>query len=205
MKQHKKVAQSRVFFNRAAMSYDASKKYQKVKLTFDSFLRAIQERDVCSVLDVGCGTGEFLRILSENLPEARLWGVDISEKMLEVAKEKLGDSAELILGDSEHIPLASGSCDVICCNHSFHHYPHPRRVLKEFHRVLKPDGVLLIGENRLPFYERMKTNVRLLLRGKTGDIWIYSEQEMRFLLSLHFTRVNYEKIEDRYCFIAAYK
>jgi ubiquinone/menaquinone biosynthesis C-methylase UbiE len=67
----------------------------------------------------------------------KLYGLGISEKMIEIAKKNLGNKAELRVGDSEYMPWEDDSFDVIVCNASFHHYPNPKKVLLEMKRVLK--------------------------------------------------------------------
>lgn len=99
------------------------------------------------VLDVGCGTGQFAaRVISE-LPETQVWGLDLSEGMLEKARERLqaaGDRVQLVQADSENLPFPDDLFDAVTCSHSFHHYPKQRKVVAEMHRVLRPGGQLMI-------------------------------------------------------------
>ena len=69
--------------------------------------------------------------------------------MVEQAKAKasefgIEDRAEFLVGDSEHLPFADDSFDVVVCCNSFHHYPHQRRAVGEMHRVLVSGGRLMI-------------------------------------------------------------
>ena len=47
-------------------------------------------------------------------------------------------------GDSERLPFATGTFDVVTCANSFHHYPHQDRAVAEMHRVLQPGGRLML-------------------------------------------------------------
>jgi ubiquinone/menaquinone biosynthesis C-methylase UbiE len=47
-------------------------------------------------------------------------------------------------GDSERLPFADASFDVLTCCNSFHHYPHQPAVIREFRRVLRPGGMALL-------------------------------------------------------------
>ena len=47
-------------------------------------------------------------------------------------------------GDSEHLPFADGSFDVVTCSNSFHHYPHQEAVVREMRRVLRPGGQFML-------------------------------------------------------------
>ena len=102
-----------------------------------------------NVLDVGCGTGTFLAMIwSTRLPSGRLCGLDYSHTMCRLAAEKATERGEkraaFFNGDSEHLPFADGSFDLLTCSNSFHHYPHQAQVVREFRRVLRPGGRLMI-------------------------------------------------------------
>ncbi len=99
------------------------------------------------ILDVGCGTGVFAARIHQRLPQARVWGLDLVAGMLNKGAERWRRHAGGIVpvqGDSERLPFASGSFDVVTCAHSFHHYPHQDRAVAEMFRVLKPGGRLLL-------------------------------------------------------------
>jgi len=101
-----------------------------------------------SVLDVGCGTGRLAEQLLDSSP-ATVIGVDLSPGMVGQAQlrcERFGKRGAFIIGDSEHLPVASNSVDVVTCSHSFHHYPNQLAVMREFARVLKPHGTLLLAD-----------------------------------------------------------
>jgi len=96
-------------------------------------------------LDVGCGTGELASRLSW-----RGWqvvGLDLCEAMIHKARHKLNGNADrvrLTVADSEHLPFATDSFNVVTCANSFHHYPHQEAVIRELFRVLKPGVRLLL-------------------------------------------------------------
>lgn len=100
------------------------------------------------VLDVGCGTGTWLAMVAgTDLPAGNLVGLDYSESMCRVAHGKgVGHEAPPVFlnGDSEHLPFADESFDVLTCSHSFHHYPHQANVIREMRRVLRPGGRLML-------------------------------------------------------------
>ncbi len=79
----------------------------------------------------------------------KLIAVDVSKTALAKAKERLalhGKEAEFILIDeiSNSIPVSSESVDYIHTSGVLHHCANPDAVLKEFHRILKPDGVISV-------------------------------------------------------------
>jgi ubiquinone/menaquinone biosynthesis C-methylase UbiE len=101
------------------------------------------------LLDVGCGTGTFAAmVFGAGLP-AHVVGLDYAASMCRMASQKAcqanaSDRVRFLNGDSEHLPFADGSFDVITCSNSFHHYPHQDQAVKEMHRVLRPGGRLVI-------------------------------------------------------------
>jgi len=95
------------------------------------------------VLDIACGTGELEKLLLNVYPELKIVGVDISENMLEIARSKL-PNLEFINTSAIALPFASFSFDVVITASAFHYFDRPELALKEIHRVLKPNGKLII-------------------------------------------------------------
>jgi ubiquinone/menaquinone biosynthesis C-methylase UbiE len=99
------------------------------------------------ILDVGCGTGRLAVRILGTLPHTTVHGLELSDGMLRQCKdldERNDTRLHLVQGDSERLPYASDSFDVVVCTHCFHHFPHQDRVLAEMYRVLRPGGRLLI-------------------------------------------------------------
>ncbi len=98
-----------------------------------------------NLLDVGCGTGEFVFKMIGHSYNIRAYGVDISSDMIKIAKSKLkSDNVEFKIGDVEDLPYEDKKFDVITCSHSFHHYPNQKKAVTEMHRVLKDNGRLMV-------------------------------------------------------------
>lgn len=107
-----------------------------------------------SILDVATGTGDFaIEALSLN-PE-KITGVDISEGMLNVGKEKirkkkLEKKIELLKGDSENLPFEDNNFDAATVAFGVRNFENLEKGLKEIHRVLKPNGKLVVLEFSKP-------------------------------------------------------
>lgn len=102
-----------------------------------------------AVLDVGCGTGTLAGIVAGANWPASVVGLDYAPAMCEQAAGKaraagLDRGARFVAGDSEHLPFAEASFDVITCSNSFHHYPHQQAVITEMRRLLRPGGRLIL-------------------------------------------------------------
>ena len=112
-----------------------------------SFLKNwAQLSPLATVLDVGCGTGEFEQLVLSDRPTQRIVGVDISDKMLAIAQQKCQayPNVEFHIASATALPFASNSFDAIVSASAFHYFDDPLAALKEMKRVLKPDGTVII-------------------------------------------------------------
>jgi ubiquinone/menaquinone biosynthesis C-methylase UbiE len=141
------IATANVEFDRWSRTYDRSLLQRYLfQPSHQTLLEQITERDE-ALLDVGCGTGVFAQSALARFPRLRVWGLDLSAKMLDQGQPRLralGERLCVVRGDSERLPFADASFDVVTCSHSFHHYPRQALVVAEMHRVLRPGGKLLI-------------------------------------------------------------
>jgi ubiquinone/menaquinone biosynthesis C-methylase UbiE len=100
------------------------------------------------LLDIGSGTGSWIDMVSHSpLPGRYLVGLDYSLPMCRIALDKSSPVPGRRLftnADSEHLPFADQSFDVVTCSHSLHHYPHQAESIREMHRVLRPGGRLML-------------------------------------------------------------
>jgi 2-polyprenyl-6-hydroxyphenyl methylase/3-demethylubiquinone-9 3-methyltransferase len=105
-------------------------------------------------LDAGCGTGTLTRFLAEK--GCSVTGLDAAPKMIEMARLRtrehpLRDAMQFSVagqddvGTIERLSNAMGSLDGILCSSVLEYLPDPEQILKEFARVLKPGGILLIS------------------------------------------------------------
>lgn len=107
--------------------------------------------DDITVVDVGCGTG--LSTIPWAQHAKQVFGIEPNPEMISVAKGKLSDlsttNVAFIHGDSTAIKVADGQADVVTCSQSFH-WMDPAPSLREFHRILKPGGLLAIYDYDWP-------------------------------------------------------
>jgi SAM-dependent methyltransferase len=92
------------------------------------------------VLEVGCGTGHWLRVLHGR--GLRMAGVDASARMLAEAQSQ-APGAVLLHGAAEHLPWASETFDRLFCINALHHFRGQIEFLAEAWRVLRPGGRLM--------------------------------------------------------------
>lgn len=89
-------------------------------------------------LDLCCGPGNLAAEILEQVPGARVIGVDLAPGMLVLAAA--GMAAEFVCCDAETLPLRSASFDAVACGHGLQFVPDLSAVLREARRVLRPGG-----------------------------------------------------------------
>lgn len=135
----------RAQYEQLADIYDLRwRKYINNTLTFLYNWEQIDSQS--TVLDIACGTGEFERLLLDKNPTQRITGVDISEKMLDIAREKyrVYSNVEFHQTSANSLPFANHTFDIAVCANAFHYFEQPLVALSEIKRVLKPNGKLII-------------------------------------------------------------
>ena len=190
-------------FDKQASDYDTNIQGEHARKLYKPIIENLKNKNIHSILDLGCGTGALLKEIKELNIAEQLFGIDISPNMLEIAKNKLGSDATLILGDSERLPFEDSSFDAIVCNDSFHHYPQPDIVEKEVSRCLKQNGVFIIGDCWQPIGARQIMNY-YMKHSNSGDVKIYSKKEMLLLLSKDFHEIEWKSFGTTSCLIIAY-
>jgi len=99
-----------------------------------------------TVVDLASGTGDMMAELLK-LGPYKAFSFDISEKMLEVQREKIKDDRLVILkADSEKMPLEDNSVDILTIAFGVRNFENLENSLNEIRRVLKPKGILIVLE-----------------------------------------------------------
>jgi SAM-dependent methyltransferase len=111
------------------------------------------------VLDLACGTGAMMRRLAARLPDALLFGADLSLEQLKAAKQRSPWLA-LVQSNATALPFRSGAFDVVHWSWLLEHVPRSADVpiLREVRRVLSPIGVVWMSEvdnDSLAFWPRI--------------------------------------------------
>jgi len=115
-------------------------------------IRMFRPKKGMRILDVGCGTGSQLELYLRY--QCDLSGVDRSPSMLEMARQRLGNNAQLELGDASHLPYEDRKFDLVIVMLTLHEMPPTTRprVMEEIKRVVKDDGhILLIDFHTGPY------------------------------------------------------
>ncbi len=186
-----KTEQSRSRYNQIADKYDDSFDGRFTQ-PFNKFLHDYLPVANCdSVLDVACGNGRLLRMLSRKA-HINAYGVDVSEEMMETAKR---DQPDAVFCVSPADKLSFSDCSfefvTVCC--AFHHFTKPDAFMKEAYRVLKSEGKLAIAELAPVAVIRWLDNL-FIPRMNMGDVKIYKIKELYvFFKKAGFNNVNHVK------------
>ncbi|NWF58490.1 MAG: class I SAM-dependent methyltransferase [Fischerella sp.] len=105
------------------------------------------------VLDVACGTGRTLKMIRATLPQASLFGIDLSPAYLRKANELLsqipGELPQLLQANAEELPYLNNYFHAVTSVFLFHELPAAarQRVIEECYRIVKPGGVFIICDS----------------------------------------------------------
>lgn len=108
----------------------------------DAVRLALGARDRVELLDAGCGTGGLLKRLRSVEPSWRGQGVDLELLACEIARQR-GNA--VTQGSITELPFTDASFDAITCADVLYHISEHDVALREFHRCLKPGGVLAVN------------------------------------------------------------
>jgi demethylmenaquinone methyltransferase/2-methoxy-6-polyprenyl-1,4-benzoquinol methylase len=104
----------------------------------EAAVRALHLKPSARVLDLCCGTGDFIRALRRRIPERQILGIDFAFPMLEIAHRKA--HVPLAAGDACRIPLQRDSVDAVTVGWGIRNVPDIDAAHREIFRVLKPGG-----------------------------------------------------------------
>ncbi len=100
------------------------------------------------VIDVACGTGDLAIEINKKINK-NITGIDFCYEMLKIAKKKTKELT-FINGDATNLPLKDNSFDILTIAFGIRNIPERKKALKEFYRVLKKKGYLIILEFSIP-------------------------------------------------------
>jgi demethylmenaquinone methyltransferase/2-methoxy-6-polyprenyl-1,4-benzoquinol methylase len=111
------------------------------------FLKQINSSN-CAILDACCGSGTSTSQIGSKAKKAKILGIDISEKMISIARDRYKSNKNLVfsIGDINSLDLKSNSFDCITIVFGIRNVPERKKALKELKRVVKDGGKIIILE-----------------------------------------------------------
>ncbi|MBI1335349.1 MAG: bifunctional demethylmenaquinone methyltransferase/2-methoxy-6-polyprenyl-1,4-benzoquinol methylase UbiE [Phycisphaera sp.] len=138
-------------FSAIAPSYDLNNRLHSLwrdQVWRRAAVEAANVKTTDRVLDVACGTGDLAMAFAAKKP-ASVLGVDFTYNMLAVAQRKAPRLA-YATGDAMRLPLPGASVDVVSIAFGIRNVADPLAALREFYRVLRPGGRVIVLEFSLP-------------------------------------------------------
>lgn len=159
MKTDKEIKQQKIvnMFDSIAPTYDLANRV--LSMGIDRKWRDIgckkaynilDKKELSQITDVACGTGDLLIYWQKNAKKFNInvesyIGVDPSIKMLEIAREKI-EFARFLKGKAQNLPIEDLSSDIVSISYGIRNVVDREEALKEFYRVLKVGGLVVILE-----------------------------------------------------------
>ena len=162
-------------YQKKADHYDDSPEGRYTREFKVFLLAAVALSDGDRMLDIACGNGRLLQMMSERHTFSG-YGADISQKMVDCA-ERLNPTMAFVRAGCDALPFDDGFFDVATVCAAFHHFPDVARFAKEAHRVLKPNGMLYVAEIYYPAFVRTFLNPFVKL-SPDGDVKFYAPEEI---------------------------
>lgn len=166
---------SKESYNKKAINYDDTFDGKFTKKFKQIILDSLDVKDGDRLLDVACGNGRLLQMLSKKA-DIKGFGADISEKMINEAKRQ-NPTASFYVAGCDNLPFDDNSMDVITVCAAFHHFPEVDKFAAEAKRILKEGGIICIAEIYLPAFLRIICNPFVKF-SQSGDVKFYSPKEI---------------------------
>lgn len=153
-----KKEQVRDMFDNIAPTYDRLNHILSInidRLWRRRVVRVVRSMHPRRILDVATGTGDLAIAMARKITDCRILGVDLSEQMLSIAREKVAarglvERITLSVGDAEHLEVADGSVDVVTVAFGVRNFENLEQGLREMHRTINEGGHIVILEFSTP-------------------------------------------------------
>ena len=178
---------SKEHFNKQAQVYDSNSSWyysREGKISSYFIKDYLKDLNFDKLLDVGCGTAFLIDLLSKE-HNANFYGLDLSDKMIDIARSKNIKNAEFVVGKSNELPYDNDTFDIVVCSQSFHHYPYQDAAVEEVYRVLKKGGIYILSDSGLGGFGAWFDNNILFKLLKSGDCKITNRKGIEKLLKKH--------------------
>ena len=153
-----KSEQVKDMFDNIAPAYDSMNRLMTLGIDRrwrKKCVKLVSEVTPESILDIATGTGDLTIAMAKAMPDAKITGVDLSEKMLalgrkKIAEQKLEGNITLQTADALNLPFDDNSFDAVTIAFGVRNFEHLDRGYAEMARVLRPGGKLVVLELSSP-------------------------------------------------------
>ncbi|WP_425800605.1 class I SAM-dependent methyltransferase [Desulfitobacterium sp. Sab5] len=172
------IIKREVRFGNRADKYDSGFEGKFLRKFYWLFIQNINIPSNSKVLDVACGTGELLKQMYNRF-NILGYGMDIDDRMINVAKEKC-PQMDIRQAKCDKIPFSNQSFDIITVCMAFHHFENRKEFINEVVRVIKDGGQIYIVELRLPEIIRKIANTIMYHLNIVGHFFTPNEISSEF-------------------------
>jgi SAM-dependent methyltransferase len=157
---------------------------------YAAIAESISVQDGQTLLDVGTGPGLLPILVARRFPNAHIIGIDLSEKMVDIARKKAAGVAnvEFRVMNAAALAFADNSLDMVISTGSMHHWKRPVAVFDEIYRCLRPGAEAWIYDG---YGDVSDADIERGFRRLGG--WFPPRWLARRILRIHgFTQTEYE-------------
>lgn len=160
-------------------------------------MQALEKKKI--ILEVGCGAGFGLDALFKTLHPAKLYGIDIDEKMIALAKERCKDRPNIIFQNTSATALSfqENMFDAVFSFAILHHIEDWQTACKEIYRVMKPGATFYFEEFSRP---ALHNPLFKLLFDHPQENRFIAEEFVGELIKIGFKDISYHNILDDWWF-----
>jgi ubiquinone/menaquinone biosynthesis C-methylase UbiE len=181
-----------------------------------NFVNIYVKKEYPIIVDVGCGPGFLLFEIAKLMPDFELIGVDFSEDMLRIAREKAAEKDLNLItfkhGPAENIPLPYNYYDVVVCLNSFHDFNSTEETLSEIHRITKKNGIFILKDKNgaYPKWRVVLRFIPLIFKSglkrtvtyyKSRELWLDPEKVIEMMKDIGF-KIEYLNKKLDYLLVA---
>lgn len=175
--EYKAAGTSRMFYNGNNMF--STDKTQR-------FIRTLEEiKDGDKVLDIGCGVGNFTKLVKKTYPNCEVWGTDISDVVIGANNLADPDIKYIHQWIGHQIYVPDDYFDVVFCGETIEHLDQPESAFMDAYRVLKTGGRLIITT---PNQDHIKSD---------EHVWFFEKENIKKLYEDNgFEKVEFVELPD---------
>lgn len=187
-------------FSRCAHCYD---KYANIQhFAAGELLKELPAEGIRSILEIGCGTGNYTLLLKNQFKAAKITAVDISGEMIAVARQKFGAAKiNFVVADAEEMAIAE-RFDLITSNATFQWFEDIEENIARCKNALPNNGLLAFSIfGPLTFRELNESFKKALHEGmRIRASYFLTEEGLKNILGTHFRKISIREllIEEEY-------
>jgi len=151
-------------------------------------LPLLEKNNELKILDIGCGTGQLIKEISDHYNKVNYLGIDVAENMIEVAKKNnKGKNVKFKTSSIESFE-SNEKYDIIICTHAFPYFPNKQEMIKKMAGLCNKKGQIIIVNSSTNSLKDLIIN--FFLKATTSKAKYLSIEEMKKLFNIAKLKVN---------------